>query len=109
PYEPRAQRTCNLVTDHEAANRGRCNQLNACPSKFLRDRAPEALSLVRKLKHQRTLQVNGAVQTTGELKMTFQQRTGLSELIDNLFRVQFATSRVSYMVQSEPECRLIRT
>jgi hypothetical protein len=39
------------------------------------------------------------VQTTRQLKMTFQQRTRHSELIDHLFRVQFLTSFAICMLQ----------
>ena len=55
------------------------------------------------------MQIDGAVQAAGELKVTFKQRSGRSELIDDFFSVQILTSiSVLSMLQSEPECRLIR-
>jgi hypothetical protein len=40
--------------------------------------------------------------------MTFEQRAGRSELIDDLFCVQILTSMCISVLQSEFECRLIR-
>src|SRR4051794_14525637 len=96
------------MTNHDPTNRRRRNELNSLPSKLFGNRAPECLSSLRKLKHERTLQIDRAVQAAGKLKMALQQRTGCSELIDNLFSVQVLTSRSICVLQSLTECRLIR-
>lgn len=44
------------------------------------------------LQHERALQIHRAVQAARKLKMTFEQRPGCSELIDDFFSVQILTS-----------------
>jgi hypothetical protein len=82
------------MSNHDPANRRRRHQLNSLPLKLLRNRAPECLSALGKLKHERTLQIDRAMQTAGELKVAIQQRASRSELIDHLFSVHVLTSRV---------------
>src|SRR5678816_3033763 len=96
PDKSRAERSRDFVSNHDPANRRRRHELNSLASILLRNRASEAFCTLRKLKHERTLQIDRAVQTTRQLKMTFQQRAGSSELIDHLFSVQFLTSLCMY-------------
>ena len=96
------------MTNNDATDRGRRDELNSLPLKFLGNRSSERFSLFRKLKHERTLQVDRAVQAAGKLKVTLEQRAGFSELIYNLLCVQSLTSISMCMLQSEAECRLIR-
>jgi len=46
------------------------------------------------------------MQTARELKVAFQQRPGLFELINHLISVQFVHLVSGSVLQSEPECRL---
>jgi hypothetical protein len=94
------------MTNYNPTDRRRRNELNPLPLKLLSNRTPKRFRLLRKLKHERTLQIDRAVQATRELKMTFQQRAGRSELIDNLFSVQSLTSFNRYMLQSESNAAL---
>src|SRR5690348_5807128 len=96
------------MSDHDSANRGRRHELNSLALILLRNPASKSFCSLRKLKHERALQIDRAVQTTGQLKMTFQKRAGSSELIDQLFGVQLLTSLSWHMLQFEPECRIIR-
>lgn len=80
------------MSDHDSTNRRRRDERNPRIRKLLRDRSSKRLSLLGKLKHARTLKIDSAVQSAGQLKMTFQQRAGLFELVDYFFRFQILTS-----------------
>jgi len=89
------------MTNHDSTDRRRRDELNSLPLKLLGNRFSKRLSVLRKLKHERTLQIDRAMQTTRKLKMALEQSAGLSELIDHLFSVQCLTSFNRYMLQSE--------
>ena len=95
------------MPDHDPANRRRRNQLNALPRIQLSNRAPEGFRLLRKLKHERALQIDRAVQAAGKLKVTFEERSYVPELIDDLFWFQILTSMDMYMLQSRSNAALL--
>ena len=80
------------MPDHNPANRRGRHELNPRIGKLLRDRSSKRFRLLWKLKHTRTLKIDRAVQPAGQLKVPFQQRAGLFELVDYLFRIQVFTS-----------------
>src|SRR5262249_16323231 len=108
PDKPGAERARHFVSDHDPANRWRRHQLNSLTSILLSYRASEAFGSFRKLKHERALQVDCAVPTAGQLKVTLQKRARRSKLIDDLFSVQSLSSLSWCMLQFEFECRLTR-
>src|SRR6185503_15087324 len=79
------------MTDYYSANRRRRYEFDSLvlPPESLRDGFTKRRRLLGKLKHQRALEIDCAVQTAGKLKVAFQQRAGLFELINHLVSVQF--------------------
>jgi DNA polymerase III epsilon subunit family exonuclease len=52
------------------------------------------------LQHERTLQIDRAVQSAGEQKVSLQQRAGLSKFLDHLFRLQTHQTKLKGVLQS---------
>jgi hypothetical protein len=77
------------MPDHDPADRRRRYELNSLslPPKLARDRFTKRSRLVRKLKHERTLEIDRAMQAARKLEMTFKQRPGRLEFVDYLFSV----------------------
>lgn len=95
------------MPDHDPANRRRSNQLDPLCGKLPRNRLTKRRCLLWKLKHERALQVDCAVQTARELEVTFEQRARRLELMYYFVSSQFLTSINMPVLQFEPECRLI--
>src|SRR5688500_14636192 len=94
------------MPEDEPANRRRGHALNPLPGKLARNSVTERRGPFRKLEHERTMEIDRAMQTTRELKVAFQQRARLFELINHFISVQLFTSSAGGMLQFEPECRL---
>src|ERR1041385_7568942 len=88
------------MTDHDSTNGGRRHQLNTLSAIDFGNSSSKCLRLLGKLKHKRALQIDRTMQTTRKLEVTFEQRSGLSELIDHLFRIQFLPRCQTLMLQS---------
>jgi hypothetical protein len=94
------------VPDHDSTNGRRGYELNALIHILYSNRSPESGSILRKLQHERALQIDRTVQAAGKLEMTFEQRSSRFELIDNLFRLQIPTSLMFSVLQSRSNAAL---
>ena len=83
------------MTYHYASNRRRCNRLNILPLKVFGDASAKLFRVARVLQDERALQVNRTVQTAGEHKVSFEQRSGVSKLLDHFIRLQCFDSSCS--------------
>jgi hypothetical protein len=71
------QRPGDLVSDQNPAHRGRQHRAGSGVAKGLRQRGAQAGRVLRKLKHQRRLQIDVGVQAGRETEVTVQQRARL--------------------------------
>ena len=88
PNEPRTESARNFVTYYNASDRWRCYRLNILRLKVFGDASAKLFRVARVLQDERALQVNRTVQTAGEHKVSFEQRSGVSKLLDHFIRLQ---------------------
>ena len=73
------------MADNQTTDCRRRDGLNVLSLKLFRDGATKLFRFARMLQYQRALQIDGAMQTAAQNKVTFQQRPGLAKLLNDLF------------------------